>query len=185
MAFSEKIKDEVRKKAHYMCCMCKVFFIDIHHIIPQAEDGPDSFDNAAPLCNNCHRRYGNNPDHRKTIRGARNLWYELCEERYKDNYSQPIYEKLNSLGEEIRQLKDDEGKRAGLLSEVKDLLLNLQKKEQEEIKKSASIEEIQSKNITSTKLGDKVYSNVHCKTCNIMTGLAVGSDHCSGCGEPY
>lgn len=184
MAFSEQIKEEVRKKAHYCCCICKEFFIDIHHIIPQEQDGLDTIDNAAPLCSSCRRRYGNNPDHRKTIRGARDLWYDLCETRYKDNYSQPIYAKLDSLGQEMAALKDNKGEEAKVLSEIKELILKLKGGQEEEIKNSSSIGEIQSINVTATKLGDKVYSNVHCKKCNSYTGLSIGSDRCQ-CGEPY
>jgi hypothetical protein len=185
MAFTEKVKDEIRKKAHYQCCICKEFFIDIHHIIPQEEKGTDTIDNAAPLCQNCHRQYGNNPDHRKTIRGMRDLWYEICETRYKDNYSQPIYEKLDSLGQEMNDLKNDKVRQSALLNEIKNLLVDLQSKEQKAIKNSSSIADIQSKNITATKLGDRVYSNVHCKKCNTSIGLSIGSDRCPTCGELY
>jgi HNH endonuclease len=61
MAFSEAIKVSVRKKALGRCCICQEPFVEIHHIIPQAENGPDTEDNAAPLCSNCHERYGDNP----------------------------------------------------------------------------------------------------------------------------
>ena len=82
MAFSESLKAEVRKKAHLSCCLCKSLGVDIHHIIPQGENGPDTEDNAAPLCPSCHETYGANPQKRKFIREARDLWFEICEKRF-------------------------------------------------------------------------------------------------------
>ena len=49
MAFTEKLKIEVRKKAAFRCCRCHEIGVDIHHIIPQTEGGPDAIGNAAPL----------------------------------------------------------------------------------------------------------------------------------------
>ena len=39
------------------CCLCHKFCgikMEIHHIKPQAEGGPDTFENAIPLCFDCH-----------------------------------------------------------------------------------------------------------------------------------
>jgi hypothetical protein len=85
MAFSESLKALVRRKAHFMCCLCKSLGVEIHHIEPQGEGGLDIEDNAAPLCPSCHETYGGNPQKRKFIREARDLWYEICESRYGPN----------------------------------------------------------------------------------------------------
>jgi hypothetical protein len=82
MAFSEQLKHDVRRKAHMSCCLCKAIGVEVHHIISQEEGGPDSEDNAAPLCPSCHETYGANPVKRKFIREARDLWYEICAKRY-------------------------------------------------------------------------------------------------------
>ena len=82
MVFSEALKLKVKRKAHFSCCLCKALGIEIHHIIPQEEKGPDTEDNAAPLCPSCHETYGANSQKRKFIREARNFWYEICEKRY-------------------------------------------------------------------------------------------------------
>lgn len=50
----------------------------MHHIAPQEDSGPDTEDNAAPLCPTCHEIYGANPTKRKFIREARDFWYETC-----------------------------------------------------------------------------------------------------------
>ena len=81
MAFSESVKSKVRKKAHFRCCLCHELGVEVHHIIPQEENGADSEDNAAPLCPSCHGTYGANPKKRKFIREARDLWYEICGKR--------------------------------------------------------------------------------------------------------
>ena len=82
MAFSEQLKSIIRKRAHFQCCLCHALYVEIHHIIPESEDGPDTEENAAPLCPSCHERYGANPEKRKFIREARDFWYELCATRF-------------------------------------------------------------------------------------------------------
>ena len=82
MAFSEKVKLTVKRKAHFMCCLCKSIDVEVHHIIPQGEKGLDTEDNAAPLCPSCHETYGANPQKRKLIKEAKKLWLEICEKRY-------------------------------------------------------------------------------------------------------
>lgn len=76
MAFSERLKESVRKRALGRCCICWGPFVEIHHIIPQEDDGPDTEDNAAPLCASCHNEYGDNPKKRKMIREYRDNWYD-------------------------------------------------------------------------------------------------------------
>lgn len=82
MAFTEALKPEVKKRAHFQCCLCHTLGVEIHHIVPQAEGGPDTEDNAAPLCPSCHETYGANPQKRKCIREVRDFWYEICAQRY-------------------------------------------------------------------------------------------------------
>ena len=81
MAFSEGLKVKIRKRAHNQCCMCEAVGVDIHHVIPQKDGGPDTEANAAPLCPNCHRIHGDNPKSRKLIRERCETWYEICEAR--------------------------------------------------------------------------------------------------------
>jgi hypothetical protein len=81
MSFAESLKETVRRKAHLRCCVCRSFGVEIHHIVPEAEGGPDVLENAAPLCPSCHETYGANTTKRKLIREVRDLWYELCEKQ--------------------------------------------------------------------------------------------------------
>lgn len=50
-------------------------------MVSQAEGGPDTEDNAAPLCPSCHETYGSNSQKRKLVRECRDLWNELCEKQ--------------------------------------------------------------------------------------------------------
>ena len=82
------------------CCLCHELGVEIHHIIPQEEDGPDSEDNAASLCPTCHERYGANPTKRKFIREARDNWYSICDRRYASDPDQ-IAELYNLLSNHL------------------------------------------------------------------------------------
>ena len=98
MAFNEQLKLEVKKCAHFMCCLCHFPYVEVHHIVPEAEGGPDSKDNAAPLCPYCHETFGSNPTKRKYIKQARDGWYEICEKRYS---SDP--ERLDKIATQLKQ----------------------------------------------------------------------------------
>jgi hypothetical protein len=82
MPFTEGLRAAIRRRAHLKCCVCHAVGVDIHHIVPQSEGGADTADNAAPLCPSCHGVYGANPQKRKLVREARDLWYEICDTRF-------------------------------------------------------------------------------------------------------
>ncbi|MFA6596979.1 MAG: HNH endonuclease [Ignavibacteriaceae bacterium] len=103
MAFSEKIKYDVKKRAHLSCCVCKSIGIEVHHIVPQSEGGSDDFDNASPLCPSCHETYGANPQKRKFIMESRDIWYDICETRFRydsDRIDQ-LQKDINILSEKL------------------------------------------------------------------------------------
>lgn len=77
MAFTEKLKKEVRNLSDGKCVICHKPFVEIHHIIPQSEGGDDTIENAVPLCAGCHDTYGGNPYKRKQIIEFRNRWYQV------------------------------------------------------------------------------------------------------------
>lgn len=81
MPFIESLKKEVREKSNYRCCICEQIQIDIevHHIIPESDGGPDTLDNAAPLCPNCHSNFGNDQLKRSRIKEKRDWWYNRCD----------------------------------------------------------------------------------------------------------
>jgi len=97
MPFSEKLKKEIKERAHFKCCLCREQLVNhVHHIIPENKGGTDDEENAAPLCGTCHFQYGNNPDMRKFIRQSRDFWYKQCEKR-----SQPDFGMLSEIHERI------------------------------------------------------------------------------------
>jgi len=106
MAFTEKIKEEVLRKANFRCCLCRSHpAIHVHHIIPQKDGGPDTEDNAAPLCPNCHDTYGGNPEKRKFITRNRDDWYEICEKPSLADVEQ-IQEMFDKFGKYVATKED-------------------------------------------------------------------------------
>lgn len=65
----EKVKEDVLVKCKRYCCFCgryKGRDIEVHHIVQKADGGEDSFDNAIPLCFDCHSEIGSyNANHPK------------------------------------------------------------------------------------------------------------------------
>lgn len=98
MAFTEQLKLSVKKRSHFCCSLCHALGVEVHHIVPQADNGPDTEDNAAPLCPSCHETYGANPVKRKFLTEARDFWYELCSERYSTDP-----DALTSISERLEQ----------------------------------------------------------------------------------
>ncbi len=117
MAFTEAPKLKIKRKAHFTCCLCKAIGIEVHHIIPQDKGGPDTEDNAAPLCPSCHEAYGTNPQKRKFIRETRDFWYEICEKRYASDSDR--IDEIKSLLEKTVSYDDLQDLKEELLSHIK------------------------------------------------------------------
>ena len=104
MPFSPALKLQVKRMAAFQCCRCREIGVDIHHIIPQAQSGTDDIDNAAPLCQNCHDKFGANPEKRTEIRQMRDWWYEVVKEKYHGDQSQ--LEKVNETILKIQRTQE-------------------------------------------------------------------------------
>jgi hypothetical protein len=50
--------------------------------VPEGQRGPNSLENAAPLCASCHDLYGGNPEKRKALVQMRDHWWDLIKERH-------------------------------------------------------------------------------------------------------
>jgi hypothetical protein len=85
MPFSEIGRINMKRRADFTCCLCKNRDnkVDVYHIIPRSEDGPDDEENAVPLYGSCHTKFGDSPSLRKEIKERRDAWYLECESRYK------------------------------------------------------------------------------------------------------
>src|SRR4029079_14167181 len=89
MAFSEGVKLIAKQRSAFRCCICHEPIVEVHHILPEAEGGPEALENAAPLCARCHDLYGGNPEKGKTIRQMRDQWWKLMEARNERLTSHP------------------------------------------------------------------------------------------------
>ncbi len=80
MPFSAGTKQRVRKRAWFACCLCKriSMSLEVHHIVPETDNGPNSEANAAPLCASCHASFGGNRELQARVRVMRDHWYEQC-----------------------------------------------------------------------------------------------------------
>jgi len=61
MGFTPKIKEDILVASARHCCVChryKGVKIEIHHIIPKEQGGEDTFENAIPVCFDCHSDAG-------------------------------------------------------------------------------------------------------------------------------
>jgi len=65
-----QVRHDVLTEAGYRCAIpvCQVPITEVHHIVPRAEGGKDSFENLIALCPNCHRRYHSGEISRESIR---------------------------------------------------------------------------------------------------------------------
>jgi hypothetical protein len=91
MGFSPTIKQQVMNATARHCCVChryKGVKLEVHHIIQEADNGPNTFENAIPLCFDCHSDAGHyNDRHPKgtkfsitELRNARDNWYKFVTE---------------------------------------------------------------------------------------------------------
>lgn len=183
MAFSKKTKTEVKELAAFRCCRCQKVGIEIHHIIPQEYDGSDDIENAAPLCPTCHSDFGDNPKKRKMITQHRDWWYKQVERQYPDNR---IHEsQLASIDSKLKEIRDGKKKM------VEELKIELSAINQSNIDNltaqnaGATASTIMNSSLTSsTKIGDKVHTNMVCKNCGTSIGLLIGSNSCPTCKSP-
>lgn len=119
MAFSESVKREAKLKAHYSCVICHKPFVEVHHIIPQHEGGPDTLDNAAPLCGYCHKVYGGNPAMRKQIREMRDFWRDFCANAPASPIEIKLNEKLDAILESMNQSLSTQDRHSRMLDDIK------------------------------------------------------------------
>ena len=183
MPFPPSVISEARSKAHYRCVICHEPFVDVHHIIPESDDGPNTLDNAAALCAGCHDAYGNNPDKRKQIRGMRDLWYEICASRYKGENIE-VFKKLDGLYHEMIAMRSAQREYKGVLDEIKATLSGTLSSTASIIDEAESFDDVVSTAgyVTGSRLGENVYTNVHCRNCGTRIGLLVGTNKCPQCG---
>ena len=131
--FSEEIKRKAMVACGRHCCICHKFCgnnMEVHHIKAKADGGEDTFENAIPLCFDCHaevRQY--DPKHPKGIKFSeqeliqhRDNWYKIIQsgnQKVKDEdgstasikiYRQKDYQNIHlskiSSGQELLAIAD-------------------------------------------------------------------------------
>jgi hypothetical protein len=175
MAFSEALKLNCKKKAHFCCSLCHVLGVEVHHIVPQAHGGEDSEENTVPLCPSCHETYGANPEKRKFVREARDFWYELCTKRYATDP-----DRLDEISEEI--------KRAATKSDLNEAMIKITK-----LMQTAAAREdrpvkdrVQEVAHLGSMIAPGVGVNRYCSKCGTTIGLYIGDQgRCPKCSTPW
>lgn len=92
MGFRRKEVDELLVACRRRCCICQRLCgvkIETDHIIPSAKGGPDTIDNAIPVCFECHAEiHSYNDEHPRgrkfrpeELRGHKEQWLEVCRTR--------------------------------------------------------------------------------------------------------
>ena len=140
MSFPEKIRIEVLLRCKRYCCYCEQYKgrdIEVHHIVQKADGGEDLFDNAIPLCYDCHSEIGSyNPHHPK---GNRFRPEEL--KKIRNNF----YVKIESIPRKAIDLSEDD-----------ENLLNKFKKDYTEIIEYAVYTDV-STELVEIDYSDKIY----------------------------
>ncbi len=99
MSFSNTVKKQLMIDSARRCCVCnryKGVGVEIHHIVPKANGGPDTYENGIALCFDCHCAAGHyNSNH---PRGIKYSTEEL--KGHKDRWLEAVRENPLQLGEE-------------------------------------------------------------------------------------
>lgn len=147
MSFSQTVKEAAWVACGRTCCICHKncgVNIELHHIKPKSKGGEDSFENAIPLCFDCHANAGHayNSAHPKgnkftgsELRRHRDQWYEsIKKEQQESDFAIRITTGQELLayigtGTQAWQIKYDEPKSiddmkliSGFLQEVGELV---------------------------------------------------------------
>lgn len=87
--FPQAVVDQILADCKRHCCLCWRWCgarIHVHHILPEAEDGPGTRENAMPVCLDCHAEIESrsNMGRRLTereLREHRDQWLQLVRDR--------------------------------------------------------------------------------------------------------
>lgn len=190
MDFTEEIKKIIRKRAMFKCCFCQSLDIEIHHIQPEKDGGSNDISNGAPLCSNCHERFGNDPNKRKRIIEARNNWHEIVEKMYPDNREVGRLENISIKLEKLQQNQIN-------LDDFKQELKKFANKTINNMTLGTAV--VTASGIANASVSpsssfspspspsqpiNEVHSNVVCNECGTSIGLLIGSNVCPNCGAP-
>ena len=148
MSFPPDISKRVLIDCGRSCSICHKFCgtkIELHHIIPRAKDGEDSYENCIPLCFDCHadvRAY--DPTHpkgkkytEKELKGHRDAWYAKVKQPF-SNVANDNLDKKELLDSRFQLVIDDYKKR-GTPKFMIDTFLDLTQNEKADLYERAII----------------------------------------------
>ena len=89
MPFPNSVKEEALVRSRRCCCVCHEFaglYTNVHHIVPESNDGSNDLENSIVLCLRCHGEAGHyNVQHPigdkyspKELGRHRDEWWEWC-----------------------------------------------------------------------------------------------------------
>jgi hypothetical protein len=106
MPFPRDIREDAFVRSRRYCCVCNQHAgrdVEVHHIVPEADGGASTLDNAIALCLECHAEAGHyNPRHPRgtkyspsELRRLRDVWWNYCENGYRPEdrpagFSEPL-----------------------------------------------------------------------------------------------
>jgi HNH endonuclease len=90
MPFPRTVRDDALVRSRRRCCVCQEFggrSVNVHHIIQEADGGPNTIENAICLCLRCHAEAGHfNARHPmgtkyspQELRAHRDQWWMHCQ----------------------------------------------------------------------------------------------------------
>src|SRR5690348_6496029 len=91
MAWPRDVQEEALVRSRRCCCICHEFaglYVNVHHIVQEADGGTSEIDNAVVLCLRCHGDIGHyNPRHPigtkyrpDEVRRHRDAWWAYIQE---------------------------------------------------------------------------------------------------------
>lgn len=111
MPFPPEVREDALARSRRYCCVCHQFHgrdVTAHHIVQEADGGPNTIDNAIVLCFKCHSEAGHyNPRHPLGAKYSpselvrhRDEWWRYCQ-TYEDSLRPPDAEPIGFDGHEL------------------------------------------------------------------------------------
>ena len=120
MPFSRDVREDALVRSGRYCCACGTFAgrdIEVHHIVSEADGGPDTIDNAIPLCSRCHGEAGHyNPRHPRgtkyspdELRRHRDEWWTYRANNYEAKHRPTWFREPPNSGRGVPVQRRDVG----------------------------------------------------------------------------
>lgn len=123
MSFPHSVKEDALVKSRRCCCLCNEFaglYTNVHHIVPEGQDGSNATENAIVLCLRCHGEVGHYNDRHpignkysvSELIKHRDIWWKWCQ----DNPGVPLPKEPVSVSPSRIELGHGEWRTKSLLN---------------------------------------------------------------------